>query len=772
MKIKSLNIIEFGGLCNVSLELCDGMNVIEGLNESGKSTINAFIRFALYGLTAAKRAGGTVTDKKHYPSFKNGLAQGSLVLEHKGELYRIERKGQQGATYRESFAVYNAVTGDKLAIKGEPGEYFLGVPDEVFESSCCIRQNELREVKGDQVSDAMQNMLVSGDKDVDVDKARRRLDAARKTLRLQKGSGGRLTQLENEIAALEASLAQARAISGELKLRRAEAESKMALAKRLREDTNALRVLDALYDDYEKLQSFDKLRAIRQKIADIEARIERLKLDYNCEGFVPGRQYYDDLRTVERQISEAQNALELATLQLEQSKRQEKIDERLCEGASRIEALGGGDTVQEIFRIRRAQQKKRRLSGVLLIVFAIVCGAVGAFLGIKIMPALFAVSGVGALLAVLGIVMLSLSSKDKKAILGLLSSVGYVPTGAVGLFDLQSYIGDCTSEKMRLESYELGVTSYSKALAERTAELEAVLDDASMLLTPYEDGIEPVCENATRLLDTIKDTARSVMEFIEKHERLLRELELETRGEQTLAQLLCASNEADIRARLTPERISQIEAASRDEIRMRIRYNESAIASSEESRVSVQRRVMELESSTADPNELLAKISAKKSELERLRFTFDAIMLAMESMDRAAESLRHSVTPRLCALASENMSAMTGGRYQSLQYNSDSRLIVVTDATRDVDTLSAGTKDAAYLSLRLAMTRLLFGQENAVLTVDEGLASLDDVRAEAFLRMLCAFCEGGAQCILFTCHDRERRLLDAKEVGFNSIRLA
>ena len=50
MKITQLNISEFGRLKNTQITLDDGINIISGDNESGKSTVMLFIRFMFYGL--------------------------------------------------------------------------------------------------------------------------------------------------------------------------------------------------------------------------------------------------------------------------------------------------------------------------------------------------------------------------------------------------------------------------------------------------------------------------------------------------------------------------------------------------------------------------------------------------------------------------------------------------------------------------------------------------------------------------------------------------
>ena len=54
MIIKTLNIISFGGLRNRVIDLSDGVNVISGANESGKSSAAMFIKFIFYGLDGRK----------------------------------------------------------------------------------------------------------------------------------------------------------------------------------------------------------------------------------------------------------------------------------------------------------------------------------------------------------------------------------------------------------------------------------------------------------------------------------------------------------------------------------------------------------------------------------------------------------------------------------------------------------------------------------------------------------------------------------------------
>ena len=57
MKLKELNLKNFGKFHNQTIRLGEGLNLISGENESGKSTVHTFIRSMLFGHEAAERPG-------------------------------------------------------------------------------------------------------------------------------------------------------------------------------------------------------------------------------------------------------------------------------------------------------------------------------------------------------------------------------------------------------------------------------------------------------------------------------------------------------------------------------------------------------------------------------------------------------------------------------------------------------------------------------------------------------------------------------------------
>ena len=49
MKINSCNITSFGKFKNFNIDFSDGLNIVFGENEAGKSTVMAFIKMMFYG---------------------------------------------------------------------------------------------------------------------------------------------------------------------------------------------------------------------------------------------------------------------------------------------------------------------------------------------------------------------------------------------------------------------------------------------------------------------------------------------------------------------------------------------------------------------------------------------------------------------------------------------------------------------------------------------------------------------------------------------------
>ena len=80
MIIEKIRIECFGKLEQRDFEFCEGVNIIEGANESGKATLAAFIKFIFYGLSSKAKDSG-LSDREKYMSWSKGSAGGSLMAD-------------------------------------------------------------------------------------------------------------------------------------------------------------------------------------------------------------------------------------------------------------------------------------------------------------------------------------------------------------------------------------------------------------------------------------------------------------------------------------------------------------------------------------------------------------------------------------------------------------------------------------------------------------------------------------------------------------------
>lgn len=156
MKIKNLKINGFGKLKDKDINLEDGINVIYGENEAGKSTLLKFITSMFYGLSKNKN-GGTMPEVERYEPWNNEEFSGRISYELDNnetyEVYREFRKKNPKIFDKNLEDVSKQFNIDKT--KGN--EFFyeqVGLEEEIFASSIITKQAEIK------LDEKMQNTLI------------------------------------------------------------------------------------------------------------------------------------------------------------------------------------------------------------------------------------------------------------------------------------------------------------------------------------------------------------------------------------------------------------------------------------------------------------------------------------------------------------------------------------------------------------------------------------------------------------------------------------
>ena len=102
MIFKRLTIKNFGKIHDKTLEFSQGINILYGENESGKSTVHTFVRSMLYGITRQRGRASRNDIYTRYEPWENPAQYGgSLWFSTGGEDYRLTRnfykENQNGA---------------------------------------------------------------------------------------------------------------------------------------------------------------------------------------------------------------------------------------------------------------------------------------------------------------------------------------------------------------------------------------------------------------------------------------------------------------------------------------------------------------------------------------------------------------------------------------------------------------------------------------------------------------------------------------------------
>ena len=755
MKILQLNITEFGCIKDKIIEPSGELNIIYGENESGKSTLLLFIKFMLYGLT---RRSATNSERERSISWSGHRAAGSMTISVGDKTYRIERSFVDGTrTGNETLSVLCIDDGSIVKTEKSPGEYFLGVPREAFEGSACVGQMRSAEINGEKVAASIENMLSAADESVDTAKILKNLDLVRVGYRHKNKSGGSLFDDEQKINNLRSRIERAKENSASLE----EWERKIEQSKRDRDIiVHDFEQKDALLGELNKvtvLKGFESVRAMQGELELAKAELAACESSLVTDGFMPDRAHTAEIKLAAKDFAAAQRLCESKAEQCEAAKKVE-LDESAASLGEQIEEAGGAFAVASEFKSAKNTVKKQH--GVIVasvsVAAAFSLGSVAAILLWSIIGAAgFSILPIAAILTVLAS---RKKSAAKKKAANLCSRYGTDKSS------FESSLNYFVSElaKLREARHTQAILDGNLKNAEKdlAQKYDALRELMSRTKKDAQISIEAAAEEYKRLESLISER-ESALRKIDTLDAMLKKesAALEHYDEKELREAI--SVDIDL---VTPQAISEAER-ERAFLAEKLRVINTRISGLENLGIN-------LRMSAEDPMPLSDEL-ADLEEKHRVDSEFyDALTLAMESIESAADAMRGSVTPVISRQASEIMDKLSGGKYPTLRTTNTLGVSLDKDGYAiKSDLLSSGTRDAAYISLRLALFMRIFENELPPLIFDESLTQLDDTRAERMMLLLGRLGTEGVQTLLFTSHSREREIAERSGIAYNQISL-
>ena len=159
-------------------------------------------------------------------------------------------------------------------------------------------------------------------------------------------------------------------------------------------------------------------------------------------------------------------------------------------------------------------------------------------------------------------------------------------------------------------------------------------------------------------------------------------------------------------------------------------------------------------------DEARLELNAIDSEIKQLKKEWQVMACTSQLLETIREGYESRRQPETLKEASTYLEQLTEGQYGRIWTKLVGEELLVdnmNDETITVEKLSRGTREAVFLSLRLALIGA-YARRGAVLplVLDDVLVNFDARRARSAAKLLCDFSRNGYQILMFSCHDHIR----------------
>ncbi|MBE7040214.1 MAG: hypothetical protein E7398_05755 [Ruminococcaceae bacterium] len=703
MIIEKLVIENFGKFKNYEIEFKEGINTLCGENETGKSTICAFILAMFYDFT--EKGKGIRDDlRTRYLPWSGEPMKGEVHFSHENKKYILKRR--MGKTARG--AKVTLLDGDTWEEIGDerkesPGEYFFSVPYDSFFKTVYISQLGVSFERGkkDELFEKLSNINQSGDEDISCRKTILGLEKQMTELISVSGTGGKIVRLKAETEELKRKLFKAEETEADYKnaaIYVLEAEKTKEKLLSERERLQGEKLSAQIHEKYltakSTLDRFNHLKAEKERrekeLSDAYERLKSAGQENDVTSFPSGISY--DTAQILESLSTQSDVLEKKLSEL--SEKREKME-------------------NELINIKRAKKVSLNpfMAGLSVILFTL-----AAILAIYVLP-LFGILAVPAA-AVLFFAFKPINKKD----------------------ELDEKYAEI--EKLRQElSQENNLLKEKDEIKREIADILAKTQSATVV-----DLLNKIAEKKA-LAERVKSA--------ETEYRLIKEsLELILPEFYKLSQKV-DSGETDIKD-------NNYKGANTAEIdkELSLLNEKMLICEKNLAEAKTNMRVIE-ENDALTYSEIATQIAGNEEQTEELLRLYKAIELALSLIKESYEELKSGFAPELVKYVKDAVSFLTDGKYSDVRISDDYKLTVMADGEIvSAEYLSGGTYDVLYLSLRLGLLKVLFDGKVPFLILDDAFLQLDSNRAKKAAMYIKK--ENTEQVLYFTCRDELKDIFEGE----------
>lgn len=810
MILKELNLISFGKFQKKRFNLEKGLNIFYGENESGKTTIHNFIDGMFYGfLKPYVRKRYYLEEYEKYRPWNGNQYIGILKLVKDDKKYRIERDFAKGEV-----KVYDELTGKDITDDidvGEkikvhlPGLYFFDFNTSVYKNTISIKQlgNKIDSTLSTEVKDRLANISTSLDDEISVKQAishlEKEIDKIGTSKAYTKPYGKSIVQLEKlkekHKLVLEKQKEYNRTID-EFNVLKEKIESKEKEIHHLKEQLEKAEL-------FKKKKIYYDILALREEIKIIDNEIEILKpyspLDF--EDYTIGLRLQNSKDSLEREIKDL--LFKIHSLEYKLKDKKLDGDEEIVNGVKVEELFKDMNTYNEMeeeknnlilnnqknrleilngeLKILEEKVNKSKVKGNIFIILAIVSLGlilVNPFLSIIALSfiAIFFISrrsskayinDLGELKEKIKIIRLQEDERETR-----LNDIEKNQKKIVFKYDCSSKL-----ELSRLyEEIRLNQINQNQRL-DAINQLDTELKDTISILDIKKKEIYNINHQLKEILQ--RNNSNTLDEFkvgLDK-KKDYENLVIDRKGKvEVIDRILDNTTLEDLKVQLAHyndkyfDNVDQLDISIiKDEIRDR----EESLYTIKDNCSRLEERIYNLNEEVKHLVDIEEEIGRIEDDIQYFQNRIRSIEIAKSTIEDISQEIHTQFAPKINKKVSKLINFISSGKYEYVKINDDLDIAIESPYTKEIvpiDSLSGGTIDQLYFALRFSIISSMKG-DNLPLILDDCFIQYDDQRLKNILSFLVDL-SSERQILLFTCHNREREILDNLGLKYNIINLS
>ncbi|HEY5555463.1 ATP-binding protein [Acetobacterium sp.] len=769
MKITKLTMKAFGKFNNKTIALEPGLNLIQGNNEAGKTTAQAFIQGMYFGFYKPYRKKKTyASEYEKYLPWELFDYSGSLIYEVDGREIRLERNFLRG---KDSLTIYDNATGENITdsfkydsvIRQHLPLAELEMTPGIYNNTVNIRQLpvELEPGPQEEIRECYLKMLKSDGTDMNLKGIVRRLEEKKKNigrsgqskskvgLAIRKRDELLLALKEGDEAYLKVAANQELIVLYQKRMEKIESENDSLYQKT---EVNHKREL---------LQNYEKISELEKENARISKEIKGWE-ELECFSY----EKLEGLKALQNQIerlSDQMNYIEKEMNDLESHlktiRKKEESKRGYLNGNTWEDITEDYETIKENIQLPEDTKKKSKKGIGFLLAALIICGI--GLAGSMMNGTLSLSQSLENVLLTLGIAM---------TLVGVIGAV-FVAVIITGnrkdrLDQSDSWIQLSILEKYHVNTPEEFNNYFNKA-SRIQKELEQMKNEGELLTVQQsrrQAGFEVLFEQRRGIIKELcvqlsKVGVKSVKEYAEGCQKSQHLEELKIRFNTNLQLLKGLYETVNAKKDAAGKPLWENAAPQAEEL-LRLGKEIARLEGENNS-------LMEGVSLPVETSESLKTLNA---QIDTCDLEIRACDAALEILEKIQKETHQESAPELNQRIGTILGDITQ-HYEGVKIDETMKVKVVDPLVgdfRDAEQLSAGTMDQVHFAFRYGISDVL--DRDMPFILDEPFARYDNERKTQALKLLAGLSQR-QQVILFTCGQDEGKILDDLGVDYHTIQL-